>query len=242
MKKQLSVLAVAVMLATSILAAFALDPSTEGLNLKTVQFDKEFCKTVSEVPLIAVCVGGDPTKAWFTKGTERALKTRTKKLLEIYAELAKNPIRKFSSTCTFMDWVPSECGGAATYCDAHPNDGQCPSACTYDDWHDPYCGAPTYCDAYPSDGRCPSSCTFMTWHYPYCGAATFCDAYPNDGQCPSACTFTDWHDPYCGAPTYCDAYPNDGRCPSTCTFMTWHDPYCGAPTFCDAYPNDPFCQ
>ena len=57
------------------------------------------------------------------------------------------------SACTPEDWVPAQCGGAATYCDAYPSDLHC--VCTYENWVPALCGgAPTYCAAYPSDPIC----------------------------------------------------------------------------------------
>ncbi len=191
MKKHLGVLVVAtIFVIVSILTAFARDSGNIYRKTKaTIEFNRNFCKTVSHHPLITVCVGGDQEEAKLTLWTEKTLIKGTEKLLAKYRKTTNVSRIKFdtSSSCTYADWNPTECGGDASYCEAYPNDPMCMMTnCNYYNWEPNLCGgAETYCDAYPTDRMCISSnCTYIDWDPAECGGVdTYCARYRNDPIC-----------------------------------------------------------
>ncbi len=191
MKKHLGVLVVATMLVVMPILVLAKNRNhdIDRISKATIEFNKNFCKTVSHHPLITVCVGGDQDEAKLTLRTEKAITKGTAKLLAQYRKIENLTSIKFNTTssCTYADWDSTECGGDTSYCEAYQNDPMCVMMnCNYYNWESGLCGdAETYCDAYPNDSICISSnCTYLDWDPAECGgAATYCIMYSTDPIC-----------------------------------------------------------
>ncbi len=158
-------------------------------NPKTlVQFDTTFCKSIGQNPIISICVSGEAREAEFNEHIFKALKNKTKNLIEKYKKSKQTVTAKFLEDHPCQNGPSAEC---QMYCDTHYGDSLC---MIYYPVH-PCAGGPsqncsTFCASNPTDSYCmslypPSSCTLYDWDPDYCGAATYCAAHPNTPpECP----------------------------------------------------------
>ncbi len=182
-------------------------------NPKTlVQFDTTFCKSIGQNPIISICVSGEAREAEFNEHIFKALKNKTKNLIEKYKKSKQTVTAKFLEDHPCQNGPSAEC---LAFCTSNPTDSYCmmlypPHPC--EGGASPECA--NYCASNPSESICqtlypPHPCA--SGPSPAC--STFCASNPTDSYCmmlypPSSCTLYDWDPNYCGAATYCDAHPN----------------------------------